>query len=512
LAGGGVPKQGRASGRWHESAPGAPMTWLRRFWPEALLALLLALPWVALFALGFVWLWNEGRVLEWALASAALLLIGMPLRRLVRRRAEARLAPNLSPDPRWDAEEEEAWAKVTALAAATPPLGWDEAARAESLARETIILVARHFHPKEADPVAHVTLPEALLLGELVSRRLRRWVLENGAMASRLPVSRVLWAKRQLDRYGALAATAWKIGEPLWRALRFARNPPVAVAQEVSRALGGQATTLLGERLRRVATPELILLTGRTAIDLYAGHLRRSASELAALIREDAAAAEAEPPPRVLLAGPENAGKSSLLNALAGATRAHVDEAPSRGPLREHLVETPGRPAFILAELPPAELEARFLAEARRADMILWVSSAMEGERGAEQRALAALRGWAAGQKRRRVPPFLLAMTGCDRLGHPLSASAPALLAARAALAEALELPEEDVIPLALPEGMAAWNLNALEERLEAERERARQVREARLAERDHRRPLLRELQALGRGAWKGARRLFGGG
>jgi hypothetical protein len=320
----------------------------------------------------------------------------------------------------------------------------------------------------------------------------------------------VLWAKRQYDRYGHLAASAWKIGEPLWRAFRFARNPPVALAQEASRALGGQATSLLGERLRRVATQELILLTGRTAIDLYAGHLRRSATELAELMREDAAQAEAEPPPRVLLAGPENAGKSSLLNALARATRAHVDAAPSRGRLREHLVQAPGRAPLILAELPAAALEEDFLTEAMRADLILWVAPADGASRLAEQRALAALRGWAAGQKRRRVPPFLLAMTGADRLGGPLAASAPGLLAARARLAQELELPEEDVVALALPEGEAAWNIPALEARLEEERERARMVRAARLAERDHRRPWVAEAQALGRGMWKGARALLG--
>lgn len=486
------------------------MTWLRRFWPETLLAVLLALPWMALFALGFLWLWDQGRVLEWALASAALLLLGLPLRRLVRTRTEERLQPDLTAEPRWDAEEEEAWAKVTALATSTEPLGWDEAARAESLARETISLVARHFHPNEEDPVAHVTLPEALLLGELVSRRLRQWVLENGAMASRVPVSRVLWAKRQYDRYGNFAATAWKIGEPLWRAFRFAKNPPVALAQEASRALGGQATSLLGERLRRVATQELILLTGRTAIDLYAGHLRRSASELAELMREDAAAAEAEPPPRVLLAGPENAGKSSLLNALARATRAHVDEAPSRGKLREHLVQAPGRPPLILAELPSGRLEEEFLDEVPRADLILWVGPIGSGTAPEAQAALGALRGWAAGQKRQRVPALLVAMTGADRLGGPLTSQAPAILAARATLAEAMELPEEDVVPLALPAGAAAWNIGALEARLEEERERARVVRAARLAERDHRRPWVHEMEALGRGVWKGARALIG--
>ena len=51
--------------------------------------MLLALPWLALFALGLVWLWQNGRVLEWALASAVLAAVCLPLRRLATRRAAA---------------------------------------------------------------------------------------------------------------------------------------------------------------------------------------------------------------------------------------------------------------------------------------------------------------------------------------------------------------------------------------------------------------------------------------
>jgi hypothetical protein len=38
--------------------------WLRRYWPETLLFLAVALPWLSLFALGLVWLWQGGHV--WA--------------------------------------------------------------------------------------------------------------------------------------------------------------------------------------------------------------------------------------------------------------------------------------------------------------------------------------------------------------------------------------------------------------------------------------------------------------
>jgi len=68
------------------------MAWLRRYWLEVTLATLLALPWLSLFGLGSLWLWQNGAVIEWALAAAALSILGVPLRILVRRRAERRMA------------------------------------------------------------------------------------------------------------------------------------------------------------------------------------------------------------------------------------------------------------------------------------------------------------------------------------------------------------------------------------------------------------------------------------
>ena len=486
------------------------MTWLRRFWPEALLAILLALPWAALFVLGLLWLWDNARVLEWALASAALLLAGLPLRAMVRRRAEARLQADTSAPPAWDAEETAAWDKVQALADATPPLGWDEAERAETLMRETIERVARHFHPDSDDAIAHVTLPEALLLGEIVSRNLRRWVLEKGALAQRVKVSDMLWAKRQIDRYGATAQLAWKVAEPVWRVFRMVRNPITAVAQEAARATANHATGLLGESLRRVATRELILQTGRTAIDLYAGRLRRSSEELGALIRADAALAAEEAPPRLLLVGQARAGKTSLLNALAGATRGQADAPVTLDGVREHLVRVNGRPALNIADMPPLSDQARFLEQAARADIILWVADARATDRAPDLAALAALRAWAAERPARRVPPLLVAMTGADRLVPTLSGAAPeAVRTAVAALDAAFDVPAGDITPIALPPGGTRWNLDALWARLDAAMEPARIARLARLSEQDHRPSWFAEVGALGRGAYGAARAIW---
>jgi hypothetical protein len=62
---------------------------LRRYGPETLLVLAVALPWLALLVLGMLWLWQGGHVWAWAIAAAALNLLAWPLVRLVWRRANA---------------------------------------------------------------------------------------------------------------------------------------------------------------------------------------------------------------------------------------------------------------------------------------------------------------------------------------------------------------------------------------------------------------------------------------
>jgi hypothetical protein len=85
-----------------------------------------------------------------------------------------------------------------------------------------------------------------------------------------------------------------------------------------------------------------------------------------------------------------------------------------------------------------------------------------------------------------------VALTGVDRL-RPASEWAPpyppdapkarSIAAARAAVAEALDLPEDAVVPVALPPGGAAWNVDALWTRLSGEMDAARAARFERLRE-----------------------------
>jgi hypothetical protein len=151
---------------------------LQRHWPEALLIVALALPWLALLVLGTVWLWQGGYVWVWAITAAALGLLAWPLARFVRRRAyqDARVAlgERAAPSPAWNVREREAWSKVLAIADTTAPFSVTEIDPLVASARQIIEAVAGRLHPESPSPWAQFSVPEILLLTERVSRDLRR--------------------------------------------------------------------------------------------------------------------------------------------------------------------------------------------------------------------------------------------------------------------------------------------------------------------------------------------------
>jgi hypothetical protein len=128
---------------------GAP---LRRYWPEMLLSLAVALPWLSLLVLGLVWLWQGGHVWVWAIGAAILGLLAWPLSKSVERRAneEARFALGdlAEPSHGWNVIERDAWAEVLAIADATAPFSFTEFEPLVASARDIVEVVARRFHPR----------------------------------------------------------------------------------------------------------------------------------------------------------------------------------------------------------------------------------------------------------------------------------------------------------------------------------------------------------------------------
>lgn len=478
---------------------------LRRHWPEMLLFLTVALPWLSLLVLGAVWLWQGGHVWVWAIAAALLSLLAWPLFRSVQRRRaneETRLALGDTPEPSRGGNvverERAASAEVNAIAAATAPFSFTEMEPLVTSACKTVEVVARHFHPKESTPWAQFTLPEVLLLTERVSRDLREEVLRSIPGARHITLSRVLSFKRQIDRYGPIARTAWRVGYGVWRLVRVPLNPVQAVAQEFSRVFNDKTVGTLSYSVRASVTRKFVREVGRAAIDLYSRRLALSDDDLRAE-RERDMASTAEPvvPVRIVLIGQVNAGKSSLLNAMAQEIRCAVGPLPTTSSAREYLLDMEGRPAVMLVDMPGlderAEAAPELLVQAQRADLIMWVASATQPARGPDRKGLDDFRAWANAQLERLPPCVLLALTHVDELrpaaewtppydiAAPTTPKARSIRAAMDAAARILGIPLDAIVPVAMPPGPEPYNLDALWARIADELPAAKRVQIARL-------------------------------
>jgi hypothetical protein len=366
-------------------------------------------------------------------------------------------------------------------------------------ARETIDAVAHRFHPEATTAWGQFSLPEALLLAERLCRDVRREAIRHipGIRAMRL--SHLLWVQRQNQRYGQAAHMGWRVGFGLWRLARATLNPIQATGQETGGLIMEKAAKVLSFRLRAYATRLLVLEIGRAAIDLYSGRLALSDDEMRAASRLDIAGADHTPvaPVRILLVGQVNAGKSSLLNALAKEIRGAVGPVPTTSQVVEHRIEQEGRPTVTLVDMPGLDdrnlPSAALLAQAARADLIVWVASATQPARGPDRTGLDNVRAWATAQLARRPPPILLALTHVDQLRPaaewtpPYDVTTPAGPKARAirdaldAVARTLEISVDTIVPVAMPPDQEPYNLDALWARMAVELDEAKLVQLDRL-------------------------------
>jgi predicted GTPase len=498
---------------------------LRRYWPEFLLALAVVFPWISLLALGIVWLWQGDHFWQWALGALLLALLALPLSWLVRRRAnaQARLALGDIAEPArdWTLCERDAWSDVIAIADATAPFAFTAPEPLIDTARSTIGAVARRFHPEGPEAWAQFTLPEVLLLAERLSHDVRREALRHIPGIRSLRLSHLLWVRQQHERFGPLARTAWRAGHAVWRLGRALVNPLPAAGREASSVLVDRAASELSYRLRAYATRLLVLEVGRAAIDLYSGRLALSQEEIRAAQERDAAGSEGPIAPiRIVLIGQVNAGKSSLVNALAQEIRSAVGPVPTTSRAAEYLLELEGRPAVSLVDMPglggPAGQD--YLAQAERADIVLWVASALQPARDLDRKSLDELRAWAGAQRARRTPPALLALTHVDQLrpanewmppydiGTPTAPKARAIRGAVDAVARSLDLQADAIVPIAMPPGRDPYNLDALWARIAVELDEAKlvQLDRLRLGQRTGLREIAAQLGRAGRFVIKG--------
>ncbi|MBO0766864.1 MAG: 50S ribosome-binding GTPase [Hyphomicrobiaceae bacterium] len=466
----------------------------------ALLAVALVLPTVSLVLLGSLWLWQHGYVLYWALgtcvAVAAAYLLERRLMVPLPAAAVEDLQRDAAPaDPGWTPRQDQAWTDVQALAAKVAPERMTSRDGALNLGLETVELVAKRLHPERSDPLWQFTVPEALALIERTSDGLRDFIVKTFPLGDRITVAQLMW----LYRWRGAVNLAEK-GYQLWRVVRLL-NPAAAATTEIRETFTRQMYEMGREHLARRVARAYVREVGRAAIDLYGGNLRVTREQLAAHVseasRRDLAVLEgrAAEPIRILVAGETGAGKSSLVNRLAGAVEAVVDALPSTKAFTTFRLTHEGLPTALIIDSPGlsgAKGIAPLVEQADDCDMVLWVSAANRAGREPDRAALKAIREHFAAQPNRRRPPMLLVLTHVDTLRpfqeweppYDLEAGsgtkAKSIRAAAEAVSEELEFAPAEVVPVRADAAAAPYNIDALWAKIIAvvpEAQRARLVR-----------------------------------
>ncbi len=483
-----------------------PKWW--RWWALALGFMTIALPFVALVPLGALWLWQQGWLLWWLATAAGVSIAGFGYARWLHHRAR-RTHPNMrdnapddpvsAPDEDWATRELAAWEAVRALSVEVDPAIVADHRLLLATARTTIESVARYYHPEQRYPLWRFTVPEALMLTERVSARLREVILDH------VPGSHMIHAGQllRLWEFKPAAERGVRLFRGMTAIYRVARlvNPGAALLAEARERIFSALMGDAGAYLRRRGAQIWVEEVGRAAIELYSGRLRVDATRLA-----DAAGAESlgpgvdlaelPGPVRIVVAGQTKAGKSSLVNTLLGEVAAGVDALPLTSGFSGYELHLDGIPEAVLIDTPGLD-DNRTSTEvvdcAVNGDCILWVVPAHRADRAVDRAALDAVRARFATDLERALPPLIVVASHIDRLKpvrewappydleNPADDKARAIRQALEAIADDLAVPLESVVPARLDPPSRAYNIELvwalLAQRFElAQRGRAQRI------------------------------------
>lgn len=442
--------------------------------PALLTVIIYALPWLALTVLGVLWLAEHDWLVPFVgITLGLVLLLRLTLLLLKRLRQkqvaapmDAHHAPIVSANPEWTARE---LAVFNGLCAAIPrePRPWNDI---RPLALDLVEQAAQQLSAGQKGAL-DFSIPEALLLADRVMIRLRRNLHDMVPFSDRISLKTILWIwenKAWVQRGATVAGWAW-------RAKRLITNPPAAIMQEIQGAVTSGAD---GGEMKNfsVAIVQQIILeeVARAAVDLHSGHLRFTDEELLKIELGSAdldkrILAQPDEPIRLLVIGQVSAGKSTVINRLAGGVIAETDMAPTTAGLTRHALDIEGMSYSVIDSQGidgSEEVAAEILAQVLECDHVLWIIRANRPARAPDVDLLRRIEAAFAMRPLRRVPPITIVANAVDQLlpewpypEHLLPAEAQSTIAAASA-AICADLNSREAIPV-VSEGQV-WNLEQL--------------------------------------------------
>lgn len=406
----------------------AGLQWFRRRWRFLLtwgaVALCWVIPVVVLIVAGSIWLYTEGWLLWWFLGAFVTGIVGWLIARQAVRKRVVFPGPEVKPALDWPPVGVAAWQEVERLAEEAegnpPPLDrWGEW---ERLFTRVIEAVARHYYPESSNPLLEVSLPRLLRVIELAACDVRKAVCDHIPLADKLTIGDFRRAQRLqtlLSQLYQVYRIATLVVNPLHGLGRVLRDMAVQ---------GLQQTT--ADAMVRWAAGYIVRRTGYYAIMLYGGYVILEEEELlehqtGRSVQDQSAASrlmalQAREPIRMVVVGRPGAGKSSVINAVAGRAVAPLN-VPNRRAAPYCLEGEEGAPARVVIELPDLEfvsgkLPAWVSTELVGADLVILVVDATSGDFDLERAFVAKFRECFAAKPHLICPPLVVVATHADLL------------------------------------------------------------------------------------------------
>lgn len=367
----------------------------------AITLMIVAIPYVGLMVVGAYTLWRNGWVFIYGIITAAITAAFFVAVSHYRRKApqDALKTPLPACPEDWPSREREAWQKVEQLAlrAEDGQLSVNSVDDIQDLLLQLMHTVARHFYPDREEAYLQVPVTDVLKIIEKVTRELRETIQTN------IPGSHIL----TINDWKTLR-TYWEWWQSLYiiyRIVTAAASPINALWREFQRYVTSQTVQQTVDQMKSEALAFIIRRVGFYLIELYSGRVildeELFQKQRAGYLQEEWKAAQGstgdESVPaeliRIVIVGQLKAGKSSLVNALCGAWRAHVDVLPATNQICHYRLipadansreknksQLPG--GLILVDTPGYQSEqeiekSRSLwEEVERADMVVIVCSA----------------------------------------------------------------------------------------------------------------------------------------